>query len=346
MIEAGLWHEYKVLTNLIFIKLKVKKETCPKCRGSGEHRYRYMGNQVKACDRCRGMGGIGDWEDATIPGVTKIDSVAHLYKTSAQIMEKDTEQPIMVIVDELQNSAHAYGGTGGMHKTLTIMQGDARKFNHTTIFATPIYSGVPSGIRQYAEFRFFKSHEQTKMYNDIKERNYTKKQMIFVECDYLGSSILPFDVPVTRYNKAWLDLKPGNTVYDHKASALLWKGEVGGKEFDLDEFGLCYRNKKSKDIPQLVLSWFDEQEEEGGQDGNVSFKVLHPINDVGSYLHEVHKNTDHIVLMKIEGVTELQEVKLTAENLRRLLKNTSSSSMSRAMERWSEEDILGRRDEA
>lgn len=274
IMEAAISQGYEVLTNVIF-KQKIR----------------------------------GGWREKYPEHIHKITSIAQMYKKAAEILDKDRDTPLLVVFDELQNSAHAYRTLDEMSYTLTVIQGDARKWNMNTIFATPVYEGIPAGIRRYAEFHYFKSRSGVRYYNSQFGTNYNFKQMIFLEGKDIAGA-LAIIVPVTKYNKPKSQCKTGDIIYDHKSSAILRLGTIGGKDFNLKEFEAVYGDKIAEDIPQAVLDWFEKKEEEAEYE-----KIGITAVDVARW---IYATTGGTVEVKIPGKREKVRVPVTAELLSRL----------------------------
>lgn len=244
--------------------------------------------------------------------IHKVTDIQQMYEISARILDKDRDVPILVVFDEVAQSAHAYRSMGGTSFMLSQVQGDARKWNFITMFATPIYWAIPKMIRRYSEFDWFKSERLSQHYKNkylqCKDMD-IKRGMVFVNSNDLDGGPLPIVVPVGKYNKQWDDMKIGEYVYDHKASATIGEGP---EWFDLNEFREIYGNTISENIPGVSLNHFEMMKAE-----NPSGHVKHDINSV-DVAKWIYATTGTTVKGQVVGQKGLKDIVVNPYFLERL----------------------------
>ncbi len=308
-IDTALKRGWKVLTNIIFKEKTDQEIKCPKCEGAGQIDIE---GESEDCPKCRGRGLIGIPKEKYPSGVYKTTSIYGLYKQAAQILEKDYDQQILVLWDEIQNSAHAYKSTSGMSYVLSVLSGDARKWQFCTVYATPVFEGIPLMIRRFADFRFFKSQKRTVYLNKKFGTKYdVKKGLIFLEGKGVAGTV-PIVVPTGRYNRPWDTLEVGGVIYDHRSSAKL---TMGPEWFTLPALIDTYGGELSENMAGVVLAWMEKKEAEAEAQEQAGGPLGLDARDIAEWLC---LNLGDTVPGRVRGINKLQDIIITAELISRL----------------------------
>lgn len=233
LMEGALKLGYAVFTNIIFVKRAAR-----------------TGDDTK------------DWVEENPPGVYRCGSVEEMYEMAARIHLKDPEKKILLVIDELGESAHAYRSSSTMSFILSQSQGTMRKHKIACVLANPSYQAIPKEIRRYAGWVIYKhAGEANKFAKKIgyDEKIDPKKRFAFL-IDSERKNRVVLKIPDSQLCKPPHKMKIGDISYDTYATASFIEGpdwfiNAGG----MKEFRKVMGNRSHYTVTKAVLDWIEEQ---------------------------------------------------------------------------------------
>ena len=247
LMEGALKLGYVVFTNIIFVK-----------------RVANTGDDNK------------DFVEANPEGVYRCESIAQMYEMAARIHLKDPEKNIVLIVDELGESAHAYRSSSRMSYIFSQSQGTMRKHRIACVLANPSYQAIPKELRRYAGWVIYKhAGKANRFVKQLPERpriDPKKRYAFLVDSERNGEVIV--EIPGDKLCKPENKLKVGEMSYDTYATASFIEGppwfiDAGGMEKLREIMG----NRSHHTVARAVLDWMAEQKEQQEQAKHGNAKV-------------------------------------------------------------------------
>jgi len=198
LIEGALKLDYEVLTNVIFVQ-KVSNTGDP----------------------------IVDWIEENPKGVRRCESVYDMYYQSSKIHMEDRKKKIMVLIDELGESAHAYRTMSQMSFILCQSQGTMRKHHICQVYCNPSYWATPAELRRYMGWIIYKNAGKANkmaIKDGYKGIDPKKKYAFLIDSERMGEVIIR--IPDDKLCKPEGRMKLGDISYDTFATAQFIEGPI------------------------------------------------------------------------------------------------------------------------